>query len=289
MKYGVFRVRKALIYIFLSVWKLPLSAGIIQNIIFCELPTMNKIIYMFGEAHTDPFDKEAMAQRQNVMQSMEVILDTHRGSMSWYLECNGNIQEWVRQLSWFDTWDLCRRAAYFEQWYVPLSHAYGADVEYGRLNLANFDIRDDEYAQFKCALIDLVNGKITCDDIDFVAMRYWANTVVSSTIKKLLEDIKKVYPKKLVSYVNRDIGRKKGKFYRMLNAYTQESTYCAACALNHFYNFTDLLPDLTILKKLSNDPCNTIVIHAGSAHIQNISHYFTRMQLPESFKGNIAG
>ena len=77
--------------------------------------------------------------------------------MSLYLECNKNIQEWVRQLSWFDTWDLCRRAAYFEQWYVPLSHAYGAEVAIWATNLSNFDIRDDQYAQFKYALIELVN------------------------------------------------------------------------------------------------------------------------------------
>ena len=59
-------MRTALFYIFLVFWSLPLSAGIIQNIIHCELPTMGKTIYMFGETHTDPFDAGAMAQRQDV-------------------------------------------------------------------------------------------------------------------------------------------------------------------------------------------------------------------------------
>ena len=64
----------------------------------------------------------------------------------------------------------------------------------------------------------------------------------------------------------------------MLNAYRQETTaYCGTCALNHFYNFTDLLPELTILNKVASDPCEAIVVNAGAAHTQNLSRYFRQL------------
>ena len=274
----IFRVRTALFYIFLVFWSLPILVGIIQYIMHCELPTMGKTIYMFGETHTDPFDAGAVAQRQELELAMDTIMDQYHGPMSLYLECNNNLQEWVRELSWLETWDLCRRGSFFEQWYIPLGYADGMEVQYGQLLLSNFDIRDDQYTQFKYAFIELAEDVITSEAIDFEALHHWADMVVEPTIKTLLGNIKKVYPKKLASYVSRDIGRKKSRFYTMLNAYRQEKTaYCGTCALNDFYDFTDLLPELTILNKVASDPCEAIVVNAGAAHTQNLSRYFRQL------------
>jgi mannose-6-phosphate isomerase class I len=83
----------------------------------------------------------------------------------------------------------------------------------------------------------------------------------------------------MISHIKRDMERKKKQFYAMIDTQLQPTKRARYThrALNQFYNYTDLLADFTILNKIANDPRDTIVINAGSAHTANLSGYFSRI------------
>lgn len=271
-------LRKVLFSIILCSQALSTYTGIIEDTVECALPALGKTVYIYGEEHTDPFDKEAVAQRDELADSINTLIDTHQEPMSCYLECDTNLQKDLRQSTYFYLRDLSTKGAFFEQWYVPLARSYGKEVKHGSLYLSSFDIRDNQYLDFECALRMFADERITRDDIDFDDLEIWAKTVVDPTIDGLFIKMQKLYPKKMISYVQRDMQRKKKKFSRMLDAArTQKRARFSDRALEDFYNYTDLLADFTILNKVANDPREAIIIHAGSAHMRNISSYFNHL------------
>lgn len=262
----------------LSLVSLPALAGIIEHQAECSIPSMGKTIFMFGEEHTDPFDPEAIAQREELALSIDAIGNTYEGPISCYLECDTNVQKGLQEAPYFYTRNIADHGAYFEQWYVPLARTYGQEVGIGRMAISNFDIRENQYAHFEHHLQALADGEVTRDQIDFRALRAWGQTV-DDTIQKLFQNIQTQYPKKMVSYIKRDMERKKKQFYAMIDKELQPTKRARYTyrALNQFYNYTDLLADFTILNKVANDPRDTIVINAGSAHTENLSRYFAQM------------
>lgn len=252
-------------------------SGIIEHQEQCAVPTMGKTIFMFGEEHTDPFDPAAVAQRDELAMSIDVIGNTHAGPISCYLECDKNVQKGIQEAPYFYVRNMCDKGAYFEQWYVPLARTFGQEVGIGRLAISNFDIRDGHYAHFEHTLGLLADGEIAHEDVNFHALRTWADTV-DDTIEQLFEGIQTRYPKKMVAYIKRDKERKKKSFFLMIDKHTQpkraRSNYRT---LTQFYNYTDLLADFTILNKVASDPRDTIIINAGSAHTENLSRYFKRL------------
>jgi len=268
-------MRIALVYLLLLTHVISVWPGIIEHTKRCTVPSMGKTIFMFGEEHTDPFDPAACAQREQLAWSIDAIGDMHAGPVSCYLECDINVQKGLQESPYFYLRNMCDHGAYFEQWYVPLSRAYGHEVSIGRLAVSNFDIRDDHYAHFENTLHALADGALTHDTVDFRALRTWADTV-DETVQRLFEDIRLQYPKKMVSYINRDMKRKKKQFYAMIDKQIQSQKRARYThrALNQFYNYTDLLADFTILNKIASDPRDAIIINAGSSHTENLSRYF---------------
>lgn len=267
-------MRNAFIFIVAFLYAVPAVTGIIEHTVRCELPTMGKTIFMFGEEHTDPFDDAAVAQRQELARSVDAILMSHPGMLSCYLECDKNSKKDFSQSSYCELRNICTRGAYFEQWYVTFSRFYSDEVKKGQLCLSSFDIRDEQYAEFEYGLRSLVNGEITRDAIDFDALRVWADTV-DARLHELLHALKTTYPKKMMAYIDRDRERKKKRFLRLIDSKrsaNKRSRYTDR-SLEDFYNYTDLLADFTILDKVANDPRHAIVVHAGSAHTENLSRY----------------
>lgn len=239
---------------------------------------MGKTIFMYGEEHSDPFDAEALAQREELASSIDAIGNTYEGPISCYLECDSNVQKGLQTAEYFYLRNMADHGAYFEQWYVPLARTFGQEVGIGRMALSNFDIRERQYADFEHHLQALADGEITRDQVDFHALHAWGKTI-DGTIQQLFDDIQAHYPKKMISYIKRDMQNKKKRFYAMIDTQlqsTQRARYTYR-ALNQFYNYTDLLADFTILNKVAKDPRDTIVINAGSAHTQNLSRYFARI------------
>jgi hypothetical protein len=256
----------------------PALAGIIEHQAECTLPAMGKTIFMFGEEHTDPFDPEAIAQREELASSIDAIGNAYEGPISCYLECDINVQKGLQEAPYFYTRNVADHGAYFEQWYVPLARTFGQEVGVGRMAISSFDIRDRQYAHFEHHLHALADGEIRRDQVDFHALQAWGKTI-DGTIQQLFDGIQTQYPKKMISHIKRDMERKKKQFYAMIDTQlrpTKRARYTHR-ALNQFYNYTDLLADFTILNKIANDPRDTIVINAGSAHTANLSGYFSRI------------
>ena len=256
----------------------PVWSGIIEHQERCIVPAMGKTIFMYGEEHTDPFDPAAVAQRAELATSIDAIGNTYEGPISCYLECDMNVQKSLQEAPYFYTRNVADHGAYFDQWYVPLARTFGQEVGIGRMAISNFDIREYQYAHFEHHLQALADGEITRDKINFHALRTWGS-IIDGTIQKLFEEIQAQYPKKMVSYIKRDMERKKKQFYAMIDKHfqpTKRARYTYR-ALTQFYNYTDLLADFTILNKVATDPRETIVINAGSAHTQNLSRYFNRI------------
>lgn len=266
-------MRIALSLLFLV--SLPVFPGIIEHQAKYTLPAMGKTIFMYGEEHTDPFDPEALAQREELALSIDAIGNIYEGPISCYLECDSNVQKGLQQAPYFYNRNVADHGAYFEQWYVPLSRTFGQEVGVGRMAISNFDIRDNQYAHFEHHLQALADGEITRDRVNFHALRAWGKTI-DSTIQQLFDNIQTQYPKKMISYIKRDMESKKKQFHAMIDMQLQSTKRARYTyrALNQFYNYTDLLADFTILNKVANDSRDTIVINAGSAHTQNLSRYF---------------
>jgi hypothetical protein len=269
-------MRTALLLLFLV--SSPILAGIIEHQAEWALPAMGKTIFMYGEEHTDPFAPEALAQREELALSIDAIGNTYEGPISCYLECDINVQKGLQEAPYFYLRNMADHGAYFEQWYVPLARTFGKEVGVGRMAISNFDIRDRQYAHFEHHLQALADGAITHDQVNFNALRTWGKSI-DGTIQELFESIQAQYPKKMISYIKRDMESKKKQFYAMIDTQSQSKKRARYTyrALNQFYNYTDLLADFTILNKVARDPRDTIVINAGSAHTQNISRYFLRI------------
>lgn len=258
---------------------LPVMAGIIEHQAEWTLPTLGKTIFMYGEEHTDPFDPAAVAQREELALSIDAIGNTHEGPISCYLECDSNVQKGLQQAPYFYNRNVADHGAYFEQWYVPLARTFGQEVGVGRMAISNFDIREGQYAHFEHHLQALADGEIARDQVNFNALQAWGKTI-DGTIQELFDAIQMHYPKKMISYIKRDMESKKKQFHAMIDKQLQQSKERARYthrALDQFYNYTDLLADFTILNKVANDPRDTIVINAGSAHTQNLSRYFKQI------------
>jgi hypothetical protein len=273
MKWEVSYMRIALSLLFLV--SLPVMAGIIEHQAKRTLPGMGKTVFMFGEEHTDPFDPAAVAQREELALSIDAIGNEHEGPISCYLECDNNVQKSLQKTPYFYARNVIDHGAYFEQWYVPLARTFGQEVAVGRMAISNFDIRDHQYAHFEHHLQALADGDITHDQVNFQALQSWGNAV-DDTIQQLFEGIQARYPQKMISYIKRDMERKKKQFHAMIDKqlHSKKRARYTYRALNQFYNYTDLLADFTILNKVANDPRGIIVINAGSAHTENLSSYF---------------
>lgn len=253
-------------------------SGFIEHRAECALPLLGKTVFMFGEEHTDPFDPEALAQREELSTSIDTIENTYQGPISLYLECDGSVQKGLQESPYLYVRKMADHGAYFEQWYVSLARAFGKEVGIGRMVVSNFDIREGQYADFEYKLNALADGDIEREEIDFEQLRSWAGSV-DGTIIELLNGIQACYPNKMVSFIKRDMERKRKEFYAMVDKESsskQRARYTYR-ALDKFYNYTDLLADFTILNKVANDPRDTIVINAGSAHTENLSRYFEQM------------
>jgi hypothetical protein len=271
-------MRKTVTYIFFVSHVISLWSGTIEHRVRCALPDMGKTIFMYGETHGDPFDREAIAQREELATSIDAICDAHEGPLSCYLECDINVQRSIQEAPYFYLRNVCDKGAYFEQWYVPLARAFNNQIGIGRLSLSTFDIRDDNYAAFSRNVELLVDGEIDRNAVNFDGLRVWADEI-DRTLHQLFNKIENRYSPTMIAYVDRDIQRKKKRFLRLLDEKRQankRSRYTDR-DLENFYNYTDLLVDLTILNKVANDPRDTIIINAGSAHTQNLSDYFNRI------------
>jgi hypothetical protein len=273
---GTLYMRKAVFHIFLLISVGQTCGGIIEHTEQRELPSLGKTVYMFGEVHTDPFDNEAVAQRQALTRSVDTILSSHQKPFSCYLECDSNLQKDLQQSSYCYLRNVSHKGAFFEQWYVRLARCHGNEVKKGQLCFSSFDIRDTQYAEFESDLRALAEKEINRDDVDFQALRLWAESFVDSQLQGLFSDLEKAYPQEMISYISRDMERKKKQFYRMIDTQVQakKRTRYGYRALENFYNYTDLLADFTILNKLAHDSREAIIIHAGSAHTENLSRYF---------------
>ncbi len=271
-------MRNAFLYIVLFVQACTTYAGVIEHQVYRELPTLGKELYLYGEEHTNPFDDEAMAQREELAESINTLLDAHQEPVSCYLECDTKLKKDLQKTSYFELRDICNRGAYFEQWYVPLARGYSNEVKTGRLCLSSFDIRDEQYAKFEHTLRSLAAGEMTADEVDYDQLHTWAEGV-DDTVQDLFDQVQEHYPKKMISYINRDMQRKRKRFMRLID--TKKQTFKKARynnrALEDFYGYTDLLADFTILNKVANDPRDAIIIHAGAAHTENISHYLNQL------------
>ncbi len=258
----------------LSIFSLPVWSGIIEHQAKRTLPAMGKTIFMFGEEHTDPFEPAALAQREELATSLDAIGKAYEGPISCYLECDCNVQKGLQQAPYFYNRNVADHGAYFEQWYVPLARTFGQEVGVGRMAISNFDIRDNQYAHFEHHLQALADGEITRDQVNFNALRTWGKNI-DGTIQKLFDDIQAHYPKKMISYIKHDMESKKKQFHAMIDTHLQSTKRARFTyrALNQFYNYTDLLADFTILNKVATDPRKTIVVHAGSAHTENLTRY----------------
>lgn len=259
----------------LFIVTLPAMAGIIEHQAEYSIPAIGKTVFMFGEEHTDPFDPEAVAQREDIASSIDAIGNEYAGPISCYLECDSNVQNNLQQAPYFYNRNVADHGAYFEQWYLPLARTFGQEVGVGRMAISNFDIRDNEYAHFEHHLQALADGDVSYDQVDFKALEVWGNTI-DCTIQKLFEGMQAHYPKKMISYIKRDMDHKKKQFHAMIDKqlHSKKRARYTYRALNQFYNYTDLLADFTILNKVANDPRDTIVINAGSAHTENLARYF---------------
>jgi len=272
-------MRIAYFYFFLLLSVTRVWSGLIEHTECCAVPSLGKTVFMFGEEHTDPLNPEAMAQRQELTNFVNEILNSHDGAFSCYLECDSNVQKSVQESPYFYLRNVCDQGAFFEQWYIPLARTFGNEVGIGRIAISNFDIRDDQYAAFEQQLSLFADGEITRDKIDFNALRKWGQTI-EGTVDQLFDAVKNKYPKKMISYVGRDMERKKKQFYRMIDTHCQKksrTSYDAQKALSSFYNYTDLLADFTILNKVAHDSRDAIILNAGSAHTENLSRYFARI------------
>lgn len=269
-------VFKALFYLFL-VSPVPCAkAGIIEDTTSCTLPWFGKTVYMFGEEHTDPFEDDAVAQREDLAQIMESIMKDHPGALSLYLECDEGLQENLRHTSYCYLRQVCSQGAFFEQWYVPFARAHRQEVRSGQLHLSSFDIRDAEYAYFHEYVMMLADDEIGEIAVDFHEIIAWINTVVDPTLTELVADIQKVYPKKMISFIKRDVERKKKKLQGIIDSYGHGKKNTPSRLIKDFYEYTDLLVDFTILKKIATDPRDTVIIHAGAAHTQNLTQYLSK-------------
>lgn len=246
-----------------------MQTGIIEDVVYYELPYLDKVMYLFGEEHTDDsLDPVAIAQRDEITGCFEDIVKAHSGVISCYLESNEESRVVTMQQPYSYLRDALDYGDFFEQFYIALAYADGQDVMHRNLQLSTFDIRDAVYCVYEALLI---NEQI--HDINWPEMCIWLQNI-DNELHVLLSKLQSHYPKKFITHLTRDMNHKKKRVVKTVTQCmkTRRARYYER-ALNDFYDYTDLLADFTILHKLATDSNEVVIIHAGTAHVETLTRY----------------